>query len=75
MPECALCGKPSLAYVRVYQNRRKSRSYPVCVAHGLWLLGYKQFAQDALRKNLAELGAVFGIGKGTIPRIEVAWSP
>jgi len=70
-----LCSNPSLAYARVYQNRKKVGAYPVCVGHGLWLLGFQAFSQDVLRSNLADLASVFGLGKGVIPRVEVSLTP
>ncbi len=72
MAKCVVCGEPGLAYVQVFDGRRKVRSSPVCVAHGLLIYGFEQVGQDWGRTNLAR---AFGIRKGTIPRVKISLSP
>jgi len=71
MSPCAVCREPSVAYVQVFLNRKKRKSYPVCIKHALMAYGYEQLGQDWGRTNMAR---AFGIRKGTILRVKVSLS-
>jgi hypothetical protein len=72
MPKCAVCGEPSVAYAQLFRARKKVKSYPVCVSHGLLLYGFEQLGQDWGRANLAR---ALGMKKGSILLVKVSLSP
>jgi hypothetical protein len=72
MTKCSICSETAVAYLQVFQARKKTGSYPVCVTHGLWGYGFQQLGQDWARSGLAK---AFGIRKGSLPRVKVSLTP
>ncbi|MGD0257467.1 MAG: hypothetical protein ABSB90_06265 [Thermoplasmata archaeon] len=72
MTNCTFCPEPSVAYLQVFQGRKKTGSYPVCVRHAAWGYGFQEIGQDWARTALAEF---FGVKKGKLPRVKVSLTP
>ena len=72
MTKCAMCSETAIAYAQLFEGRKKVKSYPVCIRHGISVYGFEQLAQDLLRTNLS---GAFGIKKGSLPKVKVSLSP
>ena len=71
MAKCSVCREPAVAYVQLFRQRKKVGSYPVCVQHAIFAYGFQEIGQDWARSGLAQ---IFGIRRGTIPRVKVSFS-
>jgi hypothetical protein len=36
MAKCSICPETAVAYLQLFQGRKKIGSYPVCLSHDLW---------------------------------------
>lgn len=69
MSACAICSKPGVGFIRVFQRQKKVGSYPACIEHIIMAWAAQEIAQDWIRKSLAQL---LHIKRGAIPRFRVS---
>lgn len=74
MAKCQLCENQSIGYVQVFLQRKKVKSFPVCLEHYAIAYGLIKLGQNKVRSFLAEVLPI-PIKKGTIPRLKVSLTP